>query len=76
MFHFWRFIRRWRCGRWGLFFGSVKGLKRLTFLLKRGVVGLKASEIESLLADIYDGVPPKFEVDQFIFEINCDSKVS
>lgn len=39
---------------------------------------IESSEIESLLADVYDGVPPKFEVEQFLkfFDVNRDGKVS
>ncbi len=45
---------------------------------KDGSGYIEASEIVSLLADVYDGVPPKFEVDQFIkfFDVNRDGKVS
>jgi len=39
---------------------------------------IESSEIESLLADVYDGLPPKFEIEQFIkfFDSNSDGKVS
>jgi len=45
---------------------------------KDGSGYIEASEIESLLTDVYDGVPPKFEVDQFIkfFDVNRDGRVS
>jgi len=45
---------------------------------KDGSGYIEASEIESLLSDVYDGVPPKFEVDQFIkfFDVNRDGRVS
>ena len=39
---------------------------------------IEASEIAALLADVYDGAPPKFEIEQFIkyFDANNDGKVS